>query len=194
MSRFRSRIILFMFLLWPMITLAKSDRIQVCATISPVGVSGPGTTIASRYAVFFGQNGHWISIASSFLHGTYNTWAFLGPSEPRVQDFRDIEVLYGRRVLHGEGGYVWVGTGIARALYKLNGEEHVYTGSPPPNYHAQYVWQSMPEESRTMWGLPISIQAFLKPLPMFGLGLELYANFNDQASFGGLSFGFHVGP
>jgi hypothetical protein len=194
MSSFRTRLSLLAFLLWPMITLAKSDRIQVCATISPIGISGPGQTLASRYAVFFGQNGHWISVAGRWVHGSYNTRPIFGPSEQRTHSFRDIEVLYGRRVLHGHGGYVWAGIGIARALYKLNGERQYYTEGPPPDYIPQYVWGSMPEERYTMWGVPMAIQAFLKPSHLFGFGIELFLDYNDIQTFGGLSFGVHIGP
>jgi hypothetical protein len=196
MKRCALLILVITFLFWPWVSKAETpknpSRFQVCATVAPIGYGGPLSPTASRATISLGKSGHWITLGGSWIRGDDHTWAIMGPKEPRYNSFRDVELLYGRRLVQGASGYVLVSAGIARALYKSNGTERRYVGSFPPDWHPEYAWVPKEELRHTMWGVPVAIQA-VAAAGGFGVGIELFADFNGTENFGGVLFCLHFG-
>ena len=45
----------------------------------------------------------------------------------------------------------------------------------------------------TIIGLPVEVQAYLRPLPFAGLGVTLFGNINPEQPFGGLAIALQLG-
>ena len=92
-------------------------------------------------------------------------------------DFWDIGLLYGRAT--GQGAvFASLAAGIA-----------VMGGTRNPGG----IFDESSETISSRISLPLELQLYWRPLRFLGLGVYGFANFNDEESFGGATFGLQLG-
>lgn len=165
---------------------------KLCAYAAVWGIGGDAGTSSkvSHVILSYGTKGHWLSLAGSWVRGSYDVTSFLSgkASGHRHEDFLDIGLLYGRRLVSGKVGYIYLGTGVSYAQSKETGEDLRVVGSDP----YEYVWQPIPTECSSFWGIPAVLQFALRA-GSFGFVAEYFANINDDEEIGCIAFGIHVG-
>jgi hypothetical protein len=171
-------------------TQERASRYRACVILAPVGIPIGGYPV-SRVAFSLGKNGHWITLAGSWVRKKTSASSFFTGvvTERRSENLRDVQLLYGRRLVRGKAGHIMVSTGIARVFCKITGEDRVPTGDWPP----EYVMVPIKEERLSFWGIPIAVQAILKVVEGFGVGSDLFININDDHTFAGISVCLHIG-
>jgi hypothetical protein len=165
--------------------VAPSHPMQVCVLMAPVGVGWPSpstqTLYASHVAVSMGKNGHWFTVAATYLGMLDLSFDIHAPSGPDDQ-YWDLGILYGRRLTEGEDAFLLAEIGIAQAHY------HATHARRNPSGWGEYA----EHEEFTVWSVPVDVQLVAMASDHFGFVLNVFENLNVRRCFGGMALGLNV--
>jgi hypothetical protein len=157
-------------------TQDSGKRWQTSFVLAPIGTGWPGpeghSLMASRIGLSVGKNNHWFTVAADYLDVLAIDFSWGAPSDP-IDQYWDIDVLYGRRFRQSDIGYFYAGAGVAMA-------------------HSILTVQRK-QEHLAKFGLPIELRGVVKTSPHFGFVFCLFETITEH-SFGGIAVGVQIGP
>ncbi|MBM4166893.1 MAG: hypothetical protein FJ218_08280 [Ignavibacteria bacterium] len=114
-----------------------------------------------------------------FSYHRIEEFVLFSESNPKPYEYiSEYSFLYGK-VERSRWGMVSASSGIGFVNGILRGKQKDY-----PQYE--------PNKISTI-GIPIDLQAYFTPFPFFGMGINLFSNFNLQKSVFGIAIGIQVG-